>query len=282
MAANDWKQMLKQQQGANAPQAQSPALSGTDIGSGTAKGQQNLAAGVDPSKITQSYYTNPTNSKNYEKGRPVYQQSQAVTDAANALKTHQQQNKPGQYQSTWDDEIQSLINQAMTRPDFQYNAETDPTYQVYEDKFKTQGRMAQKGATGEAAATMTGGYANTYAQQMGQEQYQQYMQQLNETIPQLREQAFERYQNENERMRQNLGMLQTEEDRQYGMYRDDVSDYQSELNYLYTMFNDMSQQEYDRYTNDRQSWEADRDYWYTKWYNAQQLAIQQAMLEKMR
>ena len=281
MAANDWKELLKQQQGAGVQQPGSPALAGTDIGSGTAK-KQNLAAGVDPSAITQSYYTNPTNSKNYEKNRPVYQQSQAVTDAANALKTHQQENKPGAYQSTWDNEIQNMINQALNKPDFSYDMDADPTYQVYEDKFKTAGRMAQKGATGEAAAAMTGGYANTYAQQAGQEQYQGYMQQLNDMTPELRNQAYQRYQDENERMRQNLNMLQGEEDRQYGMYRDDVSDYQADLNYLYTMFSDMSKQEYERYTSDRQAWEADRDYWYNKWYNAQQLELQQAMLEKMR
>ena len=223
---------------------------------------------VDPSQITQSYYTTPTTSKNYESGRPVYQQSAAVQDAADALRNHQTQNKPGPYQSTWDDQIQGLINQALTKPDFNFNENVDPTYQMYEDRLKTQGRMAQKGATGEAAAR-TGGYANTYAQQAGQEQYQAHMQQLNELVPTLRQQAYQRYQDENARQQQNLGMLQTEEQRQYGMYRDDVSDYQQDLNYLYTMFSDMSQQEYERYSNDRAAWEADRAYWYQKAYDKQ-------------
>lgn len=266
MAGTDWEKLLEVANGSKAAQQQN-TVSGTDIGS--AKTTENLAAQVDPSQITQSYYTQPTTSKNYEKGRPVYVQSEAVQNAANALKTHQEQNKPGAYQSTWDDQIQGLINDALNRPDFKYSEQVDPTYQIYEDKYKTQGAMALKGAVGEGSA-MTGGYANTYAQQLGQEQYQAYMQELNDKIPQLRDDAYQRYQDEVELARQNLNMLQTEEDRQYGMYRDDVSDYQSDLNYLYTMFSDMSRQEYERYSNDRAAWEADRAYWYQKAYDEQQ------------
>ena len=255
----DWKKQLEQQQ---------TQMQGTVAGN-EQKPKTDVMSTVNPSGITQSYYTTPTNSKNYEKGRPTYVQSEAVQNAANALKTHQEQNKPGAYQGTWDDQIQSMINSALMQPNFNYSAQMDPTYQVYEDRAKTQGRMAMKGAVGEGAAA-TGGYANTYAQQMGQEAYQQQMQQLNDMIPTLRDQAYQRYQDENARRQQTIDMLQTDEDRKYGMYRDDVSDYQQDLNYLYTMFSDMSQQEYERYTNDRAAWEADRAYWYQKAYDKQQ------------
>lgn len=272
MATTDWKKLLSDAQSkANGSTGGSTAgtQTGADkAGQDTQKVNVNALSSVNPSQITQSYYQTPTNSGNYEAGRPVYQQSQAVTDAANALK-QQQENKPDAYESTWDNQIQGLINQALNRPAFTYDATTDPTYQMYEEKYKTQGQALTKGTVGEYSA-QTGGYGNSYAQQQGQTAYQQQMQALNDMIPQLRQQAYEQYQTEGDRMYQNLSMLQTEENREYGKYRDEVGDYRDELNYLYGAFSDMSQQEYERYANDRQAWEADRAYWYQKAYDEQQ------------
>ena len=272
MATTNWKELLAMEQGINggntATQQQvtaqkpvQPAQQKTDV--------KSLSATVNPAGITQSFYTNPTDMSNYESGRPVYKQSQAVTDAANALK-QQQEAKPGPYVSTWNDQIQSLINEAMNRPKFHYDFTEDPIYQMYADKYQTQGQQAMKGAMGESAA-LTGGYGNSYAQQVGQQTYQNYMLGLNDIVPTLRDQAYQQYQDEGNRMYQNLNMLQTEEDRQYGQYRDTVSDWRDELNFIYTMYTDMSTAEYNRYINDRQAWETDRDYWMTKEYNEKML-----------
>lgn len=271
MATTNWKELLAMEQGINggntaaqqatAQKSVQPAQQKTDV--------KSLSATVNPAGITQSFYTNPTDMSNYESGRPVYKQSQAVTDAANALK-QQQEAKPGAYVSTWNDQIQSLINEAMNRPKFHYDFTEDPIYQMYADKYQTQGQQAMKGAMGESAA-LTGGYGNSYAQQVGQQTYQNYMLGLNDIVPTLRDQAYQQYQDEGNRMYQNLNMLQTEEDRQYGQYRDTVSDWRDELNFIYTMYTDMSTAEYNRYINDRQAWETDRDYWMTKEYNEKML-----------
>ena len=47
-----------------------------------------------------------------------YQQSQKVTDAQNALQQHQQ-NKPGEYQSQWQNQIDDLLKQYQNRGPFQ-------------------------------------------------------------------------------------------------------------------------------------------------------------------
>lgn len=268
MATTDWKELLAIAQGANGNQVQQPdgvkpaaqQTKSTDVGS--------LVQKVDPSKITQSYYKTPVNSGNYESGRPVYEQSQAVQDAAGALQQHQQ-NKPGEFVSTWNDEIQSMINEALNRPKFNYDFTEDPVYQMYADKYQTMGRHAMKGAMGESAA-LTGGYGNSYAQQAGQQAYQNYMLGLNDMIPTLRDQSYQQYKDEGDTLRENLSMLQTEDEREYGRYRDTVGDWRDDLNYLYTAYSDMSQQEYQRYMNDQAAWEADRAYWYQKAYDEQQ------------
>lgn len=272
--ATNWERLLEiaqesQNGGVMAPQQTQGAMAQTDIGSA---GKQTVKAPapavVNPAAITQSFYTTPTNEDNYESGRPVYQQSQAVIDAGNALNTHRE-NKPGEYVSQWDGQIQQMINAALNREKFNYNFAEDPIYQMYADKYQTQGQMAVKGAMAEAAA-LSGGYGSTYGQQAGQQTYQNYMLGLNDVIPTLRNQAYQEYQDEGNRLRDNLSMLQTEDERQYGRYRDTVTDWQTELNYLYTQFSDMSQQEYQRYANDRAAWENDRAYWYQKAYDEQQ------------
>ena len=61
-----------------------------------------------------------------------------------------------------------------------------------------------------------------------------------------------------------LSLLQGMDENDYGRYRDDVSDYYSDLNYYYNKYSDMSDREYQQYLNDLDSWESDRAYWYNK------------------
>lgn len=238
---------------------------------------------ADPSAIAQSYYTTPVNASNYEAGRPVYEQSQAVQDAANQLAQHEQ-NKPGDYQSQYGDQIQAMIDQMLNRDKFSYDFAADPLYRQYAEKYQQQGKRAMRDSMGEAAA-LTGGYGNSYAQTVGQQTYQGYLENLNDVIPGLRDAAYQAYLNEGDAMRQNLQTLQTQDAADYGRYRDSVSDYRGELDYFYGKFSDMSQQEYNRYQNDAAAWEADRAYWYQRqqdqqaqqnWQAEFNLALQQA------
>lgn len=238
---------------------------------------------ADPGAITQSYYKTPVNASNYEAGRPVYEQSQAVQDAANQLAQHEQ-NKPGAYQSQYGDQIQAMIDQMLNRDKFQYDFAADPLYRQYAEKYQQQGKRAMRDSMGQAAA-LTGGYGNSYAQTVGQQAYQGYLESLNDVIPGLRDAAYQAYLNEGDAMRQNLQMLQTQDAADYGKYRDSVSDYRGELDYFYAKFSDMSQQEYNRYQNDAAAWEADRAYWYQRqqdqqaqqnWQAEFNLALQQA------
>lgn len=217
---------------------------------------------ANPSDITKSYYTTPSTADNYESNRPVYEQSQAVKDAANQLSQYEQ-NKPGPYQSSYGDSIQNMIDKILNREKFQYDFAADPLYQQYADQYQRRGQLAMKDTMAQSAA-LTGGYGNSYAQQVGQQTYQRYLEDLNGIIPELRDAAYKMYQDEGDTMRQNLGMLQGADEIDYGRYRDTVNDYHTELNYFYNKFNDMSNQEYNIYLNDAAAWEADRAYWYQK------------------
>lgn len=219
------------------------------------------APSVNPANITQSYYT-PVNLSNYDGARRSYTQSEAVKAAGQALAEHEA-NRPGEYQSRYGDQIQGMIDNIMNREQFSYDYTADPLYQQYAQQYQRGGQLAMKDAMAESAA-LTGGYGNSYAQQVGQQTYQRYMESLNAVIPQLRQAAYEMYQDEGDTMRANLGMLQGADETDYGRYRDTVYDYQNTLDYLYGKYSDMSDQEYQRYMNDMAAWEADRDYWHMR------------------
>ena len=69
---------------------------------------------------------------------------------------------------------------------------SDALYQQYRDLYTQQGQMAMMDTMGQAAA-MTGGYGNSYAQTAGQQMYNQYLGKLNEVVPELYQQAYNRY-----------------------------------------------------------------------------------------
>lgn len=272
MANKTWKQLYDEQ---NSGAEQSQMTQTTDVGSMQnvdvkALSQPSSVQNINPAGITQSFYTTPTTSENYESGRPVYEQSQALKDAAEALAA-QQNAKPGEYQSQWGDKIQEMINSVLDRPAFSYDWAEDPMYQYYAQEYQRGGEMAMENAMAQSAQ-LTGGYGNSYAQQAGQQTYQRYMEELYDMLPQLRDAAYQMYQDEGNTLRANLSMLQGQEETEYGRYRDTVNDWRTDLDMIYQMYSDMSTEEYNRYVNDQAAWENDRDYWYQKAYNEQQQA----------
>lgn len=260
-----WEQLYGDAQNAQGAQ-QAQQQTQTDVGQ--VKMEAPMVPSVDPSKITQSFYTTPATSSNYESGRPVYAQSEAVQQAAQAYQ-QQMAAKPGEYQSQYGDKIQDMINQALNRTAFSYDFSQDPMYQQYAQKYQRDGQMAMQDAMANAAA-LTGGYGNSYAQQVGQQTYQNYMENLYNLLPELRDAAYQMYEAEGNQLRDNLTMLQEQDEMEYGRYRDTVSDWRSDVDMLYNMYGDMSEAEYNRYVNDAAAWEADRAYWYQKAYDDQQ------------
>lgn len=223
---------------------------------------QSAAPAVDPSAITQSYYTSPTNATNYETGRPIYQQSQAIKDAANAV-VQVEQNKPSAFDSRYDAQIQRIMDEVLGREDFAYDPAADPLYRHYADQYQRKGQLAMRDAMAQSAA-LTGGYGNSYAMQAGQQGYQRYLEEMNQVIPQLQEAAYRMYQDAGDTLRTNLDMLKTADDTDYGRYRDTVGDWQDELNYYSDKLSTMSDREYERFVNDAKAWENDRKYWADK------------------
>lgn len=91
--------------------------------------------------------------------------------------------------------IQMAKNNITNRKPFQYDINADPLYQQYKNQYMQQGQLAMQDAIAQASS-MTGGYGNSYAAQVGNQAYQQSLSQLNNAVPELYGLAYDVYNND--------------------------------------------------------------------------------------
>jgi len=195
-----------------------------------------------------------------------YVESDAVKQAQAALNA-QLQNKPGAYQSQWQSNLDDILNRIQNREKFTYDINGDALYQQYKDKFMTQGKLAMQDTMGQAAA-MTGGYGNSYAASVGNQAYQTSLQGLNNVIPELYNLAYEQYKQQGQDLYNQYALLGEREAQDYSRYRDTVSDWNNERNYLAGRYDSERSYDYGKYTDDRNFdygvWTDNRNYEYQK------------------
>lgn len=98
-------------------------------------------------------------------------------------------------ESKWSPMAQEALDKYLNREDFSYDLNGDALYQMYKDQAVLGGNMAMMDTMGQAAA-LNGGYGSSYAQTVGQQTYQSYLQQLNDKVPELYQIALNQYNQE--------------------------------------------------------------------------------------
>ena len=155
---------------------------------------------------------------------PGYQESDIVKRAQDLLQQQTPQQTNG-YQSTWQSQLNDILDKIQNREKFSYDLNADALYQQYKDQHLLQGQRAMMDTMGQAAA-MTGGYGNSYAHTAGQQAYMSHIQGLNDRIPELYQLALSKYQMDGDAMKERAALIAQMDDRDYGRYRDQVADEQ--------------------------------------------------------
>lgn len=172
--------------------------------------------------------------------------NQAYLDALEALKKAQE-NMP-QYSGKYDEQLQEIYDQIVNRKNFTYDLNSDALYQQYKDQYAQMGQMAMMDTMGQASA-MTGGYGNSYAQGVGQQAYQGYLQQLNDKVPELYGIALDQYNQEGQDLLNQYSMIGDLAGDEYAKYQDALNQYWNQLNYQ----KQLADQEYERGFNEWQT-----------------------------
>lgn len=199
-----------------------------------------------------------------------YMESDTVSQAYAALQ-QQLAAKPGEYQSTWQGQINGILDRIMNREKFSYDVNEDALYQQMKDQYTALGKVAMQDTMGQAAA-MTGGYGSSYASSAGNQAYQAHLQQLNEAVPELYGMARDQYNQEGQEMYNQYGLLADQENQDYGRWVDSYNQWASERDRLQGNYNDERSFDYGKYTDERNfaygAYADDKNYAYNDYRNA--------------
>ena len=188
-----------------------------------------------------------------------YQESDRVKKLAERLAQLESQ-KPGDWTGgQYGQQMQEALDAIRKRKKFSYDLNGDALYQQYKDKYVQQGKQAMQDTVGQAAA-LTGGYGSTYGQAVGQQQYDAYLQNLNDVVPELYQLALSRYQMEGDDLKTQYSLLADQYQQEYGQYRDKVGDWQTERNFLSGRYDSERNLDYGM-------WGDARDFAYTDYRN---------------
>lgn len=140
--------------------------------------------------------------------------------------------QPSGYNSAYQAQIEKLMNQIENRDDFQYDMSADMLYQQYKDQYVNMGQNAMKDTMGQAAS-LTGGYGNSYAASAGSQAYQNYLQQLNDKVPDLYNLSLNKYQAEGDDLLNQYNMYMNADNTDYSKYLDSYNQWLTERNQAY-------------------------------------------------
>jgi hypothetical protein len=140
------------------------------------------------------------------------------------------------YTNRHDPTIQSLLGDIVNRPEFSYDKDTDPNWGAYAKQYRREGELASRDAMA-AASARSGGLQSSSAATAGQQASNYYASKLSDMLPQLYQQAYDRYSNEYQMKRQALGDVYQQEQADYGKYVDDLGQYNTDRNFAYQDYN---------------------------------------------
>lgn len=212
-----------------------------------------------PKNNTKNGNTNKKSSKNK---RPTYKKSSSVIAAEKAVNKWEK-NKPDEYKSKYSQEIDKLLKNILNREKFEYNMNADPMYQQYRENYIQDGKKAMMDTIGQATA-LTGGYLNSYASSVGNQVYDEYLNEINDIALDLRDRAYEQYTDEGDKLLEDVTILRSLDGDAYDKYWDSVQRYYKDGEYLVDKLVSMSDAEFDAFLAQVEAWEEDRAFDFEK------------------
>lgn len=193
-----------------------------------------------------------------------YTPSQNVQNAQNQL-TQVQAQRPTAYTSPYTQQLEGIYQQIVSRQPFKYDMNGDMLYQNAKDQYVQVGRQAMMDTMGQAAS-LTGGYGNSYASTAGNQAYQQYLLKLNAMLPDFYDRAAARYDQQGADLYNQYGLMQDRENAEYGRYQDSLAQWNTDYANAQSAYYNAYNQDYGAYQDALDYWQQqaaaeNADYW---------------------
>ena len=121
------------------------------------------------------------------------------------------------WKDPYEEKLKNYLQQIEKREPFSFDINKDAMYQQLRDNYDQQGKLAMENAMGHAA-TLTGGYDNSYSQTVGQQMYMQSMNELNNMVPTIQSMAQDRYDQETNNLYTKYSLYKGLSDESYQKY----------------------------------------------------------------
>lgn len=190
------------------------------------------------------------------------------TQSNYGLQAAQNQAYGSEFSSDWQSQLNQMVDQILNRPAFSYDLNADALYDQYREQYTRLGQQAMQDTMGQAAG-LTGGYGSTYATGAGQQAYYDYLDRLNDMVPELYAQARASYDSDTQQLYNNATLLQNLYDQDYQRWRDQVGDAQNQLSYWQTQQNAESTDYWNQQNYDFQSQQHQDELEYQQWQQQQ-------------
>ena len=196
--------------------------------------------------------------------KPHFSKSKMTTDYQKKLKLIEN-NKPADFSSKYTEQIDSILKSIQNPAafDLSNNDTYKKLYDTMSESYMHQGQRAMRDTMGSLAG-LSGGYANSYAGTVASQAYDEYLTRMNDNNMQLAQMALDDYwRNRNDKYNQ-LGAVQSQDNVDYGRYRDTVNDYHIDRDYYAGRYDSSFANDYNLYNSDLGQYNNDRDYEFNK------------------
>ena len=196
-----------------------------------------LLANEAANQLRSSYggYTGGKYGADYISDGKIPNQIDSVLDQINNFGSFSFDQDAPVYNNQYAEQQQALLDAIINRPDFSWSKETDPQWSSYKKSYLREGDRATANALGQAAAA-SGGRPSTAAVTAATQAGDYYATQLNDIIPTLYQQAYDRYLNEYNMSLQDLNAVNNQEQLDYAKYLDQLGQYNTDRNFAYNQY----------------------------------------------
>ena len=196
-----------------------------------------LLANEAANQLRSSYggYTGGKYGADYISDGKIPNQIDSVLDKINGFGSFTFDQERPSYENQYAEQQQALLDAIINRPDFSWSKEDDPQWHSYRKSYLREGDRATADALGQAAAA-SGGRPSTAAVTAATQAGDYYAAQLNDIIPTLYQQAYDRYLNEYNMSLQDLNAVNTQEQLDYAKYLDQLGQFNTDRNFAFNQY----------------------------------------------
>lgn len=145
------------------------------------------------------------------------------------------------YENAFAQQQKDLLDRILNREDFSWSKETDPQWSSYKKSYLREGDRATANALAQASAA-SGGRPSSYAVNAATQAGDYYATKLNDVIPTLYQQAYERYLDEYNMKLKDLNTVNQQEQLDYAKHLDRLGQFNTDRGFAYQNYAD----DYDR------------------------------------